>query len=202
MRTPVRGRYNDAPGGPGQNRYPDERAGSARDRYIPRNPGGFRPQTRDYGARAPRGGHGDFGGYNNRPQFNRGSYADRDSRGFDDYNSGSYQGRHAAGDRHPPPGRFKSHGSYRDDGYRESQSASGRGSWGDGVNANNDGTQLNTPRKSRSRSPSPEREYGTWQRSPIPANENPIDDALESKATENPADGGIGFNEDVLFEAP
>ncbi|KAJ2182214.1 hypothetical protein GGF45_001005 [Coemansia sp. RSA 551] len=205
MRAPMHNRYNDAPGNSGRNRYPDERAGppgSARGRYMPRTPGGFRPQGRGgYGSRPPRSGYNDYNDNRSRPQFQRGPY-DRNSRGPDDYNSGGYQGRGAPDSRPLSPDHHTDY-NYRNGGFREPQSANGRSGWNNNDDAQNNGTHLHTPRHSRSRSASPDRNHGTWHRSPSPVGENLVNDAVDNKASENSTgDGGAVFTDDMLFDGP
>ncbi|KAJ2448060.1 hypothetical protein EV183_005615 [Coemansia sp. RSA 2336] len=198
-RPPARGRNMDGPGGPGRSRYIDERVGpqnSARGRYMPRTPGTFRAHGRGYGPRGPRGGPNDYGAPYSRPPPRRGPY-EGDSRNMGDYRHNEYQDYEAANDRAMSPSRSKHHDSYRSSDYPEPQSASSNHI--DGLNANE---QLNTPRHTRSRSESPERAHSTWNRSPCPIDENPIDHAIDSQMAKSIGDRTGSFNEDSLFAAP
>ncbi|KAJ1866189.1 hypothetical protein LPJ78_002011 [Coemansia sp. RSA 989] len=200
-RPPARGRNMDGPGGPGRSRYIDERVGpqnSARGRYMPRTPGTFRSHGRGYGPRGPRGGPNDHGAPYGRPPPRRGHY-ERDGRNMGDYKHDEYQEYEAANERIMSPSRSKNYDGYRDSDYPEPQSASSNHI--DSLNANGN-EQLNTPRHTRSRSESPERVHTTWNRSPCPIDENPIDHAIDSQMAKSIGDKTGSFNEDSLFAAP
>ncbi|KAJ2851158.1 hypothetical protein IWW36_001296 [Coemansia brasiliensis] len=201
-RPPTRGRNMDGPGGPGRSRYIDERVGpqnSARGRYMSRTPGSFRSHGRSYGPRGPRGGPNEYGTQNGRFPPRRGPYNERDGRNMSDYRHDEYQEYEAANGRAMSPPR-KNHDSYRNSDYPEPQSASSNHNI-DGSNADGN-EQLTTPRYTRSRSESPERAHSTWNRSPCPIDENPIDHAIDSQMANSIGDKVGSFNEDSLFAAP